>query len=142
MAMRTSLSRTGFRKAAGRCEIVYKQSTIPSLFSSRRLRAIQGHCSLRVKMETIVPWKGTSHRYAKKALAVTYFGATKSPESSTSNAQWAHTCPTEIVHEERPVGDSNFNGSIERASQTIQGRIRATKDLTERQIGAAIGLGS
>ena len=50
--------------------------------------------------------------------------------------------PTEIVYEESPVGDSNANGSIERANQTIQGQIRAVKDYTERQIGATIGLDS
>ena len=42
--------------------------------------------------------------------------------------------PTEIVREERPVGDSNSNGIIKRANQTIQGQIRAIKDFTERQI--------
>ena len=40
--------------------------------------------------------------------------------------------PTDIV----------YNGSIERANQTIQGQIRAIKDYTERQIGATIGLDS
>ena len=50
--------------------------------------------------------------------------------------------PTEIVYEESPVGDSNANGSIERANQTIQGQIRAIKGYTERQIGATIGLDS
>ena len=50
--------------------------------------------------------------------------------------------PTEIVYEESPVGDSNANGSIERANQTIQGQIGAIKDYTERQIGATIGLDS
>ena len=50
--------------------------------------------------------------------------------------------PTEIVYEERPVGDSNSNGSLERANQTIQGQIRAIKDFTERQIGATISLDS
>ena len=50
--------------------------------------------------------------------------------------------PTEIACEESPVGDSNANGSIERANQTIQGQIRAIKDYTERHIGATIGLDS
>ena len=36
--------------------------------------------------------------------------------------------PTEIVYEESPVGDSNTNGSIDRANQTIRGQIRAIKD--------------
>ena len=49
---------------------------------------------------------------------------------------------TEIVYEESPVGDSNANGGVERANQTIQGEIRAIKDFTERQIGATIGLDS
>ena len=50
--------------------------------------------------------------------------------------------PTDIVYEESPVGDSNANGSIERANPTIQGQIRAIKDNTERQIGATFGLDS
>ena len=50
--------------------------------------------------------------------------------------------PTEIVYEESPVGDSNTNGSIERAIQTIQAQIRAIKDYTGRQIGATIGVNS
>ena len=49
---------------------------------------------------------------------------------------------TKIVDEESPVGDSNADGSIERAIQTIQGQIRAIKDYTERQIGTTIGLDS
>ena len=40
--------------------------------------------------------------------------------------------PTEIVYEESPVGDSNANGSIERANQTIQGQNRAINDYIER----------
>ena len=40
--------------------------------------------------------------------------------------------PTEILNGKSAVGDSNANGSIERASQTIQGQIRAIKDYTER----------
>ena len=43
---------------------------------------------------------------------------------------------------ESPVGDSNTDGSIERANQTIQGQIRAIKDYTERQLGATVGLDS
>ena len=50
--------------------------------------------------------------------------------------------PTEIVYEVNPVRDSNANGSIERAIQTIQGQIRAIKDFTERQIGVSISLDS
>ena len=50
--------------------------------------------------------------------------------------------PIEIVYKESPVGDSNANGSIERAIHTIKGQIRAIKDYTERQIGATIGLDS
>ena len=46
------------------------------------------------------------------------------------------------MYEESPVGDSNVNGSIERANQTIQGQIRAIKDYTERWVGATIGLDS
>ena len=48
--------------------------------------------------------------------------------------------PTEIVCEESPVGDSNTNSSVERASKTIQGQIRVTKDHTERQTVATIVL--
>ena len=40
------------------------------------------------------------------------------------------------------MGDSTANGSIERANQTIQGRIFAIKNYTERQIGVTIGLDS
>ena len=50
--------------------------------------------------------------------------------------------PTEIVYDESLVGNCHANGSIERANQTIQGQIRATKDCTERQICATIGLDS
>ena len=46
------------------------------------------------------------------------------------------------MNEGSPVGDSNFNVSIERANQTIQGQIRAIKHNTERRIGATIGLDS
>ena len=44
--------------------------------------------------------------------------------------------PTEIVHEESPVAESNANGSIARAKRSIKGQIRAIKDHTERQVGA------
>ena len=46
------------------------------------------------------------------------------------------------MYEESLVGDSNANGSIERANQTIQRRIRDIKDYTERQIGATMSCNS
>ena len=99
----------------------------------------------------VVPCKGTSQACAEKALAhnVLSTGHQKvilhcDQEPSIIDVKHkagAHI-PTEIVYEESPVGDSNANGSNERAIQTIQGQIRAIKDYTERQIGATIGLDS
>ena len=99
----------------------------------------------------VVPCKGTSHGYAERALAhnVVSTGHQKvilqsgqEPSIIDVKHKAGTHIPTEIVHEESPVGDSNANGSIERANQTIQGQIRAIKDYTERQIGATIGLDS
>ena len=59
--------------------------------------------------------------------------------SSTSTHKPGTHIPTELVCEERPVGDSNCKGSVERANQTIQGQTRAVKDFTERQVSARIG---
>ena len=99
----------------------------------------------------VVPWKGTSHGYAERALAhnVLSTGPQKvilPSDQEPSIIDVKHKAgthvPTEIVSEQSPVGDSNANGSIERANQTIQGRIFAIKDYTKRQIGATIGLDS
>ena len=77
----------------------------------------------------VVPCKGTSHGYAERALAhnVLSTGHQKvilqSDQESciidVKHKAGTHI-PTEIVYEESPVGDSNANGSIERANQTIQ----------------------
>ena len=99
----------------------------------------------------VVLCKGTSHGYAQRALAhnVLSTGHQKvilQSDQEPSIIDFKHKAgthiPTEIVYEESPVGDSNANGSIERANQTIQGQIRAIKDYTERPIGATIGLDS
>ena len=94
----------------------------------------------------VVPCKGTSHSYAERALAhnVLSTGHQKvilQSDQEPSIKAGTHI-PTEIVSEERPFGESNANGSIERANQTIQGLILAIKDYTERQIGATLGLDS
>ena len=78
------------------------------------------------------------HRSSESDIAK----VTKNRASSTSNTKQARTCQPKSCYEERPVRDSNANGSIERANQTIQGQIRVIKDYTERQIGAPIGLDS
>ena len=99
----------------------------------------------------VAPCKGTSHGYAERALAhnVVSTGHQKvilqsdqEPSIIDVKHKGGTHIPTEIVHEESPVGDSNANGSIERANQTIRGQIRANKDYIERQIGATIGLDS
>ena len=97
------------------------------------------------------PCKGTSHGYAERALAHNVLStghqkvilqSDQEPSIIDVKQKAGAHIPTEIVYEESPVGDSNANGSIERANQTIQGQIRAIKDYTERQIGATIGLDS
>ena len=98
----------------------------------------------------IVPCSGTSHGYAERALAhnVVSTGhqmilqSDQEPSIIDVKHKGGTHIPTETVHEESPVGDSNANGSIERANQTIRGQIRANKDYIERQIGATIGLDS
>ena len=99
----------------------------------------------------VVPCNGTSHGYAERALAhnVLSSGHQKvilQSDQEPSIIDVKHKAgthiPTEIVYEESPVGDSNANGSVERANQTIQGQIRAIKDYAERQIGATISLDS
>ena len=97
----------------------------------------------------VVPCKRTSHGYAERELAHNVLSAGhqkviwqsyQEPSIIDVKHKADTHIPTEIVYEESPVGDSNANGSIERANQTIQGQIRAIKDYTERQIGATIGL--
>ena len=87
----------------------------------------------------VVPGKGTNHGYAEKALAhnVLPTGHQKvilqsgqEPNIIDVKHKAGTHIPTETVSEERAVGDSNANGSIERAIQTIQGQIRAIKDYT------------
>ena len=99
----------------------------------------------------VVPCKGTSHGYAARALAHDLLSrghqkvilqSDQEPSIIDVKHKADTHISTEIVDGESPVGDSNANGSIERANQTIQGQIRAIKDYTERQIGATIGLDS
>ena len=102
-------------------------------------------------MADVVPCRGTSHGFGERALAHNVLSTSHQKVILQSEQEpsiidvkhkaGTHT-PTEIVYEESPVGDSNANGSIERANQTIQGQIRTIKDYTERQIGATIGLHS
>ena len=105
----------------------------------------------KVFFANVVPCKGTSHGYAERALAhnVLSTGHQKVIEQSDqepSIIDFKHKAgthiPTEIVYEECPVGDSNADGSVRRANQTIQGQIRAIKDYTERQISAPVGFDS
>ena len=95
-----------------------------------------------------VPCKGTD-AYAEKALAHNVLSTVSQNVILQSDQELSiidvkHKAsthlPMEIVYGESPVGDSNANGSIERAIQTIQAQIRAIKDYTERQIGATISL--
>ena len=95
----------------------------------------------------VVPCKGRSHGYAKRVLAHTVLSTSHQKmilqsDHEPSIVDVKHKAgthiPTETVYEESPAGDSNANGSIERANQTIQRKIRAIKDFTERQIGATI----
>ena len=96
----------------------------------------------------VVPCKGTSHGYAERALAHNVLSTDhqkviyQEPSIIDVKHKAGTHIPTVIVYEESPVGDSNANGSIVRANQTIQGQIRAIKDYTERQIGPPIGLDS
>ena len=99
----------------------------------------------------VVPCKSTSHGYEEKALAHNVLStghqkvilqSDQEPNTIDVKHKAGTHIPTEIVYEESPVGDSNADGSIERAIRTIQGQIRATKDYIERKIGATIGLDS
>ena len=93
----------------------------------------------------VVLCKGTSHGYAERALAQNVLSTShqrvilqsdQEPSIIDVKQKAGTHIPTEIVYEESPVGDSNADGSIERANQTIQGQIRSIKDYTERHIGA------
>ena len=95
----------------------------------------------------VVPCKGTSPGYAKRALAhnVLSTGHQKvilQSDPETSMIDVKHKAgthiPTEIVYEESPSEDSNANGSIERANQTIQGQFRAIKDQKKRSVGQMV----
>ena len=99
----------------------------------------------------VVPCRSTSHGYAERALAHNVLSTShkkvilqsdQDPRIIDVKLNVSTHIPTEIVCEESPVGDSNANGSIERANQTIQRQIRAIKNYTERQIGATIDLDS
>ena len=105
--------------------------------------------STKAFFANMVPCEGTGHGCAERALAVNVLsiGHRKmmlhsDQEPSIIDVKHKASTPTQIVHEESSAGDSNSNGSIERANQTIQGQIRAIKDFTERQIDATMGLDS
>ena len=91
-------------------------------------------------LANVVPRKGTIHVHAERALAhnVLSTGHQKvilQSDQEPSIIDVKHKAgmhiPTEVVYEESLVGDSNANGSIVRANQTIQGQIRAIKDYAE-----------
>ena len=77
----------------------------------------------------VVPCKDTSHGYAERALAHNVLSTShqrvilqcyQEPSSIDFKQKAGTHIPTKIVFEESPLGDSNANGSIERASHTIQ----------------------
>ena len=83
----------------------------------------------------VVSCKGTCHGYAERALAHNVLStghqkvilqSDQEPSIIDVKHQAGTHIPTEIVYEESLVGDSNANGSIERANQTIQGQTRTT----------------
>ena len=86
-------------------------------------------------LSNVVPCKGTSHGDAQRALAQNVLSTghqnviLQSDQEPTIidvlHKSGTHI-PTKIVYEEGPDGDSNDNGSIERAIHTIQGKIRAS----------------
>ena len=116
------------------------------------ITALAGHDGLtKAFFANVVLSKGTSHGHAERALAhnVLSTGHQKvilQSDQEPSIIDVKHKAgthiPTKIVYEESPVGDSNANGSIERANQTIQGQVRAIKDNKERKFGATNGLDS
>ena len=82
--------------------------------------------------------KGKSHGYAERALAHNVLStghqkvilqSDQEPSIIDVKHKASTHIPTEILYEENPVGDSNANGSFERATQTIQGQIRGNQGL-------------
>ena len=87
-----------------------------------------------------VPCKCTSHGHAERALAHNVLTTDHQKEILQSDQEPSiidvkHKAsthlPTEIVYDKSHVGDSNADGSIERAIQTIQGHTRVIKDFPE-----------
>ena len=83
----------------------------------------------------VVPCQGTSHGYAQRALAQIVLStghpnvilqSDQEPSIIDVEHKSGTHIPTNIVYEESPDGDSNDNGSTERAIQTVQGQIRAS----------------
>ena len=88
----------------------------------------------------VVPCKSTSHGHAERAfadnvLATRHHKELLQRDQEPSIIDVKHKAgthlPIEIVYGKSHVGDSNADGSIERAVQTIQGHIRAIKDFPE-----------
>eukprot|EP00973_Karenia_brevis_P061575 8562709-Karenia_brevis.AAC.1 len=48
----------------------------------------------------------------------------------------------EVILESSPVGESQSNGKVERAIQSVQGQIRTIKDMVETEAKMKIGPGS
>ena len=75
----------------------------------------------------VVLCKGTSHGYAERALVHNVLStghqkvilqSDQEPSLIDAKHKAGTHIPTEIVHEESPAGDSNSNGSIERATDS------------------------
>ena len=75
----------------------------------------------------VVLCKGTSHGYAERALVHNVLStghqkvilqSDQEPSLIDAKHKAGTHIPTEIVHEESPAGDSNANGSIERATDS------------------------
>ena len=90
----------------------------------------------------VVPCKGTSHGYAERALAHNVLSTGHQQVILQSDQEPSIFDPNRNRARRERAGDSNANGSIERANQTVQGQIRAIKDCTDRQIGATMSLDS
>ena len=82
----------------------------------------------------VVLCEGKSHGYAEKAVAQNVLSTghqivilQSDPEPSTIDVKHDASThiPTEIVHEESPVAESNAKGSIPRAKRSIKGQILA-----------------
>ena len=76
----------------------------------------------------VVPCKGTSRDYAQRALAQNVLStghqnvilqSDQEPSVIDVKHKSGTHIPTNIVYEESPDGDSNDNGSIERAIQSV-----------------------